>query len=261
MHIVKLPHSGERIKIPLITFEHVITVSRLIYDNNDEGLVEYIEDILNLKGLNSVDKLFVILKTREFFIGDELTVTSSSTQVAIPVYRLIEALTSVSDYSKVIVVNNIKIVVDTPMDILANSSIVNDIQTVIKTIEVGGQVIQFSKLDADSKDKIISLLPSSVFNDIKNYLLHDVEPIILFGGTQSMKEQIALNLFTSDVFNFVKLLFSDYSIDACREIVFHLSRRMSADVLFKSTPMDVKFYLNELARDNKSEDTSNSIPQ
>jgi hypothetical protein len=45
------------------------------------------------------------------------------------------------------------------------------------------------------KDKIISLLPSSVFNEIKNYLLHDVEHIVLFGGTQSMKEKIALNLF------------------------------------------------------------------
>ena len=146
------------------------------------------------------------------------------------------------------------------MDILANSSIVSDIQTVIKTIEVDGQLIHFSKLDTDSKDKIISLLPSSVFNEIKNYLLHDVEHIVLFGGTQSMKEKIALNLFTSDVFNFVKLLFSDYNIDSCREIIFHLSQRISADTLFKSTLMDVKFYLKELANNNKSGDTSNSIP-
>jgi hypothetical protein len=260
MHIVKLPHSGERIKIPVITFEHVMTVSRLIYDNNDEGLVEYIEDILNLKGLNSVDKLFVVLKAREFFIGDELNISTSSSHVAIPIYRLVDALTAVGDYSKVIVVNGIKIVVDTPTDILVNSTIVNDIQTVIKTIEVDNQVIHFSKLDKDSKDKILSLLPSSVFSEIKSYLLYDVGHIVLFGGTQSMKEKIALNLFTSDVFNFVKMLFSDYSIDAYREIIFHLSRRISADALFKSTLIDVKFYLKELANDNKSGDPSNSIP-
>lgn len=259
MHIVTLPHSGERIKIPIITFEHVMTVSRLIYDNNDEGLVEYIEDILNLKGLNSVDKLFVILKAREFFIGDELTLSSSSSQVAIPVYRLIEALTSVDSYSKLIVVGDIKIVVDTPMDMIVNKSIVSDIQTVIKTIEVDGQVIHFSKLDESAKDKILSLLPPSVFSEIKNYLMNDIKPIILFDGTQSLKEKIALNLFTADVFNFTKLLFSDYNIDSYREIIFHLSRRISADTLFKSTLLDVKFYLKELSNENKSNDTSNSM--
>jgi hypothetical protein len=260
MHIVKLPHLGEHIKIPIITFEHMISIARLIYDNNDDGLVDYIEDILNLKGLNSVDKLFVILKAREFFIGEELTLSSSSSQVAIPVYRLIEALTSVEDYSKLIVIDGIKIVVDTPADMIVTNSIVSDIQTVIKTIEVGGQVIHFSKLDVESKDKILSLLPPSVFSEIKNYLLHDVGHIVLFDGTQSLNEKIVLNLFTSDVFNFAKLLFSEYSIDSYREIIFHLSRRIIADTLFKSTLKDVKFYLKELANENKSGDASNSIP-
>jgi len=260
MHIVKLPHLGERIKIPIITFEQVMTISRLIYDNNDEGLVDYIEDILNLKGLNSVDKLFVILKAREFFISEELTLSSSTSQVAIPVYRLIEALTSVEDYSKMIVVDDIKIIVDTPNDMIVTNSIVSDIQTVIKTIEVGGQVIHFSKLDVESKDKILSLLPPSVFSEIKHYLLYEVGHIVLFDGTQSLNEKIALNLFTSDVFNFAKLLFSEYSIDSYREIIFHLSRKISADILFKSTLMDVKFYLKELSNENKSGDAGNSIP-
>jgi hypothetical protein len=260
MHIVKLPHSGEFIKIPPVTFEHSFNIARLIYDNNNEGLINYIEDILNIRGLNSVDKLFVILKAREFFLGDELSVSSSRSQIIIPVYRLVEALTSVDDYSKVIIVDGIRIVVDTPMDIMITNSIVSDIQTIIKTIEVEGEKICFSKLDKESQDRIVSALPSSVFKEIKKYLINESKHVVLFEGTQTMKEKIALNLFTSDIFNFIKLLFYEYNIDACREIIFHLSKRLSADVLFRSTLIDIKFYLRELTNENKVADTSNSIP-
>lgn len=259
MFSVVLPHSKRVISLPVITFKHVIDIARLQYAENTVGLIDYIEKELNLSSLNCVDKLYVVLKVRELFFDEEITLSTKTGNISIPVYRLISSLESIDDYTHTIIIDNIKICLDVPHVLVSSNTILADIQSIIKTIEVGEMSVNFSQLDKLSQDKILSTLPSSVFAEIKRYLISNTMAVTLFEGSSSLPEPIKINLFTCDVFNFIKYVLSEYTIDNCREIIYHISKKIDTTMLINSTMLDIKFYLKEYTAENKPDNTGNTM--
>lgn len=259
MFSVLLPHSKKTINIPVITFKHVIDIARLQYSDDSVGLIDYIEKQFNIMSLNCVDKLYVILKVRELFFDEEITLASKTGSVSIPIYRLISSLEAIDDFTHTIVVGDIKICLDVPHSLINNNTVFTDIQSIIKTIEIGEMSMNFSQLDKPSQDKILTTLPSSVFTEIKRYLTSNTKTVTLFEGSSSFPDAIKINLFSSDVFSFIKYVLSEYTIDNCREIIYHISKKVDSTMLLNSTMQDIKFYLKEYTAENKSDNTGNTM--
>lgn len=260
MFSVVLPHSKRVVSLPVITFKHVIDLARLQYAEDTVGLINYIEREFNIASLNCVDKLYIILKARELFFDEEIVLSSKTGNVSIPVYTLIEALESIDDFTHTVSVDNIKICLDIPHVLFNSNTVLTDIQSIIKTIDVDEMSINFSQLDQDSQDKILTTLPSSVFAEIKKYLTSNTMAVTLFKGSSSLPDPIKINLFTNDVFNFIKYVLSEYTVDNCREIIYHISRRVDSTMLMNSTMLDIKFYLKEYTAENKAGDAGNTMP-
>lgn len=260
MFSVLLPHSKRVIDLPVITFKDVIDLARLQYAEDNIGLINYIERVFNIASLNCVDKLYVILKARELFFDEEIVLSSKTGNVSIPVYTLTQALESIDDFTHTISIDNIKICLDVPHVLFNTNTALTDMQSIIKTINVDEMSINFSQLDRDSQDRILTTLPSSVFTEIKKYLTSNTVTVTLFKGSSSLPDPIKINLFTSDVFSFIRYVLSEYTVDNCREIIYHISKRVDSTMLLNSTMQDIKFYLKEYTAENKAGNTSNTMP-
>lgn len=83
--------------------------------------------------------------------------------------------------------------------------------------------------------------------------------VLLFSPNNSLEGSLSVNFVTSQPYEFISALFSDYDLYSCREILFCLSKRMNCESILNSTVSDISVYLtmynDEIKRQNNSSNT------
>ena len=95
MFKITLPYCNKEFVIPIITFRDIFNLSRLYYDNNLDGVAEYLDKAFNIKGLSIVDKLFVIIKAREYYINDTINLNIGDRSVNVKVSLFLESINDI----------------------------------------------------------------------------------------------------------------------------------------------------------------------
>jgi hypothetical protein len=112
------------------------------------------------------------------------------------------------------------------------------------------QVNKFSDLN-DSQKMIIDKLPAKVFSNILEVLAKDKTKVFKFEN--KALENIKLNFYTNDSFLFLKSLFGNYSKEYFQDVIFFISKRISADILMNSDVKDVNFYIKKYSDEIESQ--------
>lgn len=260
MYVVDLPYARKPFTVKILTFEHIFTVSRLLYDNNDKGAINFLIDTLDIQKLNIIDKFFVLLKAKELFVIEDLSLNSTKGNVNIKIESILKALFDLPNFNRVITQDGITVELDLPIDFISNSS---DLFTsTIQKLTIDTATLDFKSLTQDEQHSVLKELPSNLFSVIKSYTYNTKAAITVFKGKESLGlSDITLNFFTSDPFVFIKSIYSDYQLISCREILFHLSKRLSTDFLLKSTPADIQFYMTEYTNEIKNNKSSGALNQ
>jgi len=101
---------------------------------------------------------------------------------------------------------------------------------------------------------IIDKLPAKVFSNILEVLAKDKTKVFKFEN--KALENIKLNFYTNDSFLFLKSLFGNYSKEYFQDVIFFVSKRISADILMNSDLKDVNFYIKKYSDEMESQQKS-----
>jgi hypothetical protein len=257
MHIVTLPYSNKTFSIPTFKFRDILNLARLEYNNNDAGYISYICDILNITKLNIVDKLFVILKVREFFIDDNIALSLDGKVKNLLISSVIDKfkdIPNIEQYIKYTDSLSTVIGIDVPTAIVTPEAISDIYLQVIKYIEFNSKRYNIST-DEDLTG-ISNFLGASLMADIINFI--KVSNCVLY-IYEDKTTSINVNFLSSDPWLFIKAILSDYDYTGCREILFRLSKRIGSETILDSTPKDIKFFIEEYQAENKSSNSGNSM--
>ena len=260
MFIVDLPYSRKPFGIKILTFEHILTLSRLFYDNNSVGAIDYLIDLQGIRELNVIDKFFVLLKAKELFVNEDLSLSSQKGNINIKMQGILNMLLDLPNFNRRITTDGVTIELDLPTNFIINPS---DLFTsIIQALTIEDVTLSFNTLTKEQQNEVLRELPSSLFNNIKDFTYNTNAAITIFKGKQSLEvNDITLNFFTTDPFMFIKSLYNEYQLHACREILFYLSKRLPTEFLLKSTPADIQFYMAEYTNEIKSNKSSGSLNQ
>ena len=256
MFIVTLPYSKKEFVIPVITFKDLLELSRLVYDNNTEGLVRTIDTIFNLDGLSIIDKFFVIVKTRQYYISESVNLNLGSKSVSVNVSNFTNNLYGIESKHKIINLGDQQIEIDIPYKFITDNRLDNIYENIIKSITIGNNTIDLSNCTSTNIQSLLEILPPSVITHLKKFITCSSHNIEIFSTRDNNQDNLYINFVTSQPYDFITLLLGDYDLISCREILFFLSKRMNSETVLNSPVSDVVFYLkqyqDEIKRNNDS---------
>jgi hypothetical protein len=191
---------------------------------------------------------------RRLFVDDKIRLKGTS-DIDIQVQVIINNLKS-RDEERVYDINGLKLTCDIPN----RFSFIDISSECIKYVSILDTAINLRNLDDESRDMVLSKLPSGALKIVHDYI-RKLSPIykLLDARPRIGLDEMSINLLSTDPLEFVKLMFSDYSLEYFRESIVMLGQTIGTGMLDYSTLADVRFYLAEISRDNSSGKTSVSL--
>ena len=250
MFLTTLPYSKQRFNIKKITFAEMFDVSRLLYEEDTESTLLYLETFFGICNLNVVDKFYVLLKARELYSDDTISINANEASVKLRVSRMLDQLYDIRNFERTIKHENIQITLDIPMVFITSKKQVYD--HIIKKIQIDDIVINFDTITSIERDYILASLPISLFKLMQDFLdTIDIE-VELYEGKESLKiGSITVNFLEQDPVILLLSIYSEYTLSSCREIMYYLSKKISDTLLLQSTMSDIKFYMEEYNKEKK----------
>lgn len=233
-----------------LTFLKLKEVSEIIDTNQNQKLCEFFNEF---DGNNIYQKFKTILKFWEYHVSDTLTFNSEGKQLNLQISYLLNELSDEIEQNVYFKNDNLSCELQ-----LANIFTYDEtnmpIYGLIKNIEIFNTSLNLSDLNFYDKKMIIDKLPAKVFSNILEVLAKDKTKVFKFEN--KALENIKLNFYTNDSFLFLKSLFGNYSKEYFQDVIFFVSKRISADILMNSDLKDVNFYIKKYSDEMESQQKS-----
>lgn len=258
MFEITLPYSKKQFVIPVITFRDIFNLSRLYYDKNTEGIISCIDNTFNISDLSIIDKFYTIIKARYHYISDNISLNIGNKTASINVLTFLKNISNFENKHTVIDLgNNQSIELDIPYKFLHTSNIDDIYTSIIKKITIGEHSLDLTGCKGTSLQPLLEILPSNTISHLKNFILDKSHTVELFNNKKN--DPIAINFLTSQPYEFINVLLSDYDLTSCREILFFLSKRMNSETILNSPVNDIAFYIKEYQDEINQDKSSGNI--
>lgn len=244
MFTIHLPISKKPFTVKPFLFNNVIDIARLSYENDDESLFKYLIDHFEVESLCIVDKFFVLLKARQLWLSEKVRIKDNDKYIDLNMSNLFKCFDGVNRVDKTITDGLLSITFTLPRTLIRNSNEDTFIET-IKTIDIQDNVICFDTLTKSDQLSIVSKLPSSTFKLVREFYKSIQWEYVLFESPKR-NIRISIDFLTSEPYELIKNLYSIYDLHYCREVLLYLSKRISSDILYKSTMSDIEYYVDEI---------------
>jgi hypothetical protein len=192
------------------------------------------------------------MKVRETCIDSNITLASKNGSVNLSLNMLIDKICNVSNKSKIIIHKNFEIVLDVPHSLMIYNDDEDYYSSIIRSIKIDGACANIHTFDDATKQYILSKLPGNILTSISSYLQDIERKCELFPGRADLIDKISIDLYNYEPFYLIKSLFSDHTLNYCRDVFISLSR-MSSQVLLQSTPSDITYYIAEINKSKESD--------
>lgn len=256
MFEVNLPYSQKEFVIPVITFKDIFDLARLLYDNNTKGVLSHLDRVFNIEDLNIIDKFFVIIKARQYYISDSLSLNIGDRSIAVNIANFVNNIQNTEFTSKIIQLDELKqIELGLPNKFLLDNNISNIYDNIIKRVTIGSH--SFDLKNTEDIQSLLEVLPPNTIKHLENFIVDKNHEVEIFNSKHD--KPIAINFITSQPYDFIITLLSDYDLISCREILFFLSKRMNSETVLKSPISDLIFYIDEYQNEIKQNNGSSNM--
>lgn len=231
------------------TFSDLKDISEMIERDDHDDIIR----ILNsFSGSNIYEKFKTILRLWEYHVSDTLDFSTDESPVKVQLSYIIDQLPLTLE-DKSFEKEGVKYCLSVPTQFTDREESLY-VYDIISKLEVYGYTLDMSSLDMEKRKEVIDSLPPHSFNHILESIIDDEGKVLKFDNPRL--KDIKINFLTKDPYLFVLGLFSNYGRDYFRGVLFHLSKRIPPNVLFRSDIKDVEYYIEEYGKELKNADAT-----
>lgn len=256
MYIV-VPVGEKMITVELFTFEDVRQISYI--KDSTSSVLEYLNSKITTPNINKIEKFVALLKLFEVCNSSTIPLTNKEgEQFRVYVSNIYQNFEDLNNVREIININGYNITLDYPYNISATRSI-----DAIYSITIGEQEVILSEISQEEADNLISILPTNILPIITDYIeRHTLD--FKYTLIDNIKiEDSTVNILSIDLQHLLYNMFVSMSMSNFREQVFILSKRVSVDLIMKSTIIDIadyyKLYQTEIEQENNNTQQSQSL--
>ena len=277
---IYLPILKEEIRYTHLNNSNYLDILKFVKNNDDEGLINYFNDILKnkvyqsnvLKKISNIEKFLILLDMRSILLGDKLQlVNGNNTNIDLSISSIKDNLINKLNNINLITCveyNNIKLTLSIPKS-LDIENIDQIYKELISEIIINDDIIEFSLLTDEEKESIISSIPANLANELLNFIefcQKMSESLSIINGNERLGiDNIPLRVFDKTMFSFLKNIFGN-DLMSFYELQFNMMSKLhvSSDNFMKMTPNECKIFINlfnqDMKRQEDAQKTSNSTP-
>lgn len=258
-----------------LTNAHYESIIKFIMGDDDEGLIEYLEQVIRALSvtqtikwdtLNIIDKLFIIATIRSICVSPIINVTytnSSDTDEPVPItcnVELFSVRSSINEeYLQPIICTddeyNMKIVMHYP-----NRWNENKLTSYISDITIDGTRISSNGVSSDDLYKIVNQLPPQIHVKAV-HARETLEESINKMTFLNLGSQDPITLIVDELLHFIKILFTE-NFNNFIELNYVLVKmaKLSLTDVMKMTPIDTQLYYKMFMREQKEREKQENSP-
>jgi hypothetical protein len=254
---VQLP-SGRHIRLEELKNRDYLTILKYCENSDIEGLNDLFNDLIfkgEYKSLDIIDKFYVLLVLRMFFIDPDLVFADvKSSSIKFSISNILEKIDLFqNDYNKTITLQDFTLDLGLPNIIYFSN--VNDIYTsTIRTIKFKDKLINFTDLTENDKEEVLSRLPNTIFPHINSYITQiskQLQDFILIDKNEAFNiEEVNTNIISNEFMSFILTIFST-GLKNFFELLYVFCNKISipGNTFFDLTPLDSRVLINIYNKD------------
>jgi len=265
---VQLPHHGE-VRIEELTNRDIFTIIKYCTAEDLHGLNNFLNKIIfsKLPTLSIVDKLYLLLFLRSFYIGDTLQLKITHEKVPYMDFYIENMMERVGNIdiseTKEIGFDWCMVNLGIPNNLYYenNESVVFGC---INSVTVGDNTYNFSDICNEEKDNILELLPGIITPQIYSFFkdLNEKIPIITVIDSYPSYgiEQVDVRMLSNDPLKLIMMLFSQ-DISEFLTFMYQFVNKVGGsfndffDLTFNDSKIIFDFYQEEMTKQNESLNT------
>lgn len=265
---VQLPHYGE-VRIEELTNRDIFTIIKYCTAEDLQGLNEFLNKVLfnKLPPLSIIDKLYLLLFLRSFYISDILQLKINHEKVPYMDFYIENMMERVGniDVSETREIGfdwcGVNLGIPNNLYYNSNESVVFGC---VNSVTVGGKTYDFGNIADEEKDDILELLPGTITPQIYNFFkeLNEKIPVItvIDGYPNYGIEQVDIRILSNDPLKLIMMLFSQ-DISEFLTFMYQFINKVGGtfndffELTFNDSKIIFDFYQEEMMKQNESLNT------
>lgn len=270
---VELPYYGN-VWVEELTNRQLFTIVKYCVAGDVEGFSNYINETIfsRLPPLNIIDKFYLLLFLRSFYVGDILELSIKHEKVKYMEFYMDTILEKIESLPKIenkqVKIDQFAVELGLPSSLYFKSGelIVYDC---VKSLHIGGDTFDISKLSEQDKDNVLSLLPPKLsvnIQDFFNYVVAKITKVELIKGyPQYELEEVIVKPISNDPLYFAMSLFTQ-DMSAFLNFMYMFVNKVGGtfndffDLTFNDSKIIFDFYREEMIKQNESVNGNKNQP-
>ena len=207
---VALP-SGKKVRVRELKNSEYLIIIKFAQNNDYKGLSEFFDTHFIRPDLNLIDRIYLLIYMRMTFIEPDLNLTVNDKSIKVSVASMLDKIeANYVDLETKVSVNGIEITLDLPC-ITRYEDYHDLLIATIKHIQIGNDSIDYSELDDEVREEVLSNLPATVFDYTEKFLQTIQENLLnvdLIDENKSIGlEATRINLLANNMLEFISSLY------------------------------------------------------
>lgn len=262
--------SGKDVRLEGITNRQYQEIIKYCAINDYEGLESLFEALVFSKishNLNCIDKFYILIALRIFFIDESITILSQDKEITLSLYKVLANLDKIELENKIYNVDGIQLELGYP-DNLFYSNIDSYLDSIIVSLTLNNKTVLFENITNEEKVEILNFLPNKCLTVLYNHFKDITEAfedfIVVEENTEFNMDKISFNLISSNLISFISNIYGFNTVSFFEMLyVFVNKMKADSDLFYSLPPIDSKILLNilnaEIKEQNDSLKTQHSI--
>ncbi|MGA1049123.1 MAG: hypothetical protein ACO3UU_14030 [Minisyncoccia bacterium] len=254
---------GRDVRIEGITNREYQEIIKYCSINDYEGLESLFETLVFSKipfKLNCIDKFYILIALRIFFIDESITILSDGKEITLSLYNVLSNLDKIEIENKTYNVDEIQLELGYP-DNLYYTDIDSYLDSIIVSLTLNNKTVLFKDLTSIEKAEILNFLPNKCLSVLYSHFKEITESfedfIIIDENKDFNMDKVSFNLISSNLISFISNIYG-LSTASFFEMVYVFVNKMKSDseLFYSLSPIDSKILLNILNADTKEQNDS-----
>lgn len=262
---VKLPYYGD-LRVEELSNRDIFTIFKYCTADDVEGLSLFFEKVIfsKLPLLNVIDKLYLLLFYRSFYLDDIIQIRvdhEKAKHMDFFIENMLEKIHNIDFIQdEEIISNNLKITLSLPSSLYHKTG-EDIIYDCIKSVKIGNETIFLHNLNKVEKNELLDTLPAKITSNILEYF----KKVSAAAGSVSVIDEnikyqidrVNIQLLSNQPIEFIKILFKQDMVNYL-EFMYHYVNKVGGtfedffNLTFNDTKIILDFHREEVIQQNES---------
>ncbi len=229
-----------------ITFKDLRTYCDWVERKDYSAICDYFN---SFDGDDVFEKFKNILSYWECHVSDTIPISNNDKTLNVQLAYFIGEFPCKLSIDSVVASGDIKLHLNIPKKFTCDSDIL-PIYDLIHRIELFDTKMDLFILSNEDRINLINSLPSKVCNDMMNGVITNEQCVVTFANKSLSGMRI--NFLSNDPFFFLRGLFSCFSKDYFRDVIYNLSKKIDGDVLMDCDIKDIEYFSQKFNEESKN---------